>query len=128
MMVQRGFSRTAALVAVVLAVGVFTMVAATGAPAKPAARIAKAGGCHITLAHSVGSSVTTKVRWVNDRTTPIGVYWLNYTGFLVYYESIAPHGSFTQSTFLTQAWVMLNPSFSCVGYFDTSNGTKYVIR
>ena len=127
-MVQRGFSRTAAVVAVVIAVGVVTMVAATGAPAKPAAHVAKAGGCHITLTHSVGGGAATKVRWVNDRTGPIGVYWLNYTGFLVYYESIAPHASFTQSTFLSQAWVMLNGSFDCVGFFNTSKGTQYAIR
>jgi hypothetical protein len=127
-MMQRGFSRTAAAVAVVLAIGVLTMVAATGAPAKPASHIAKAGGCHITLAHSVGGGATTKVRWVNDRTSPIGVYWLNYTGYLVYYESIKPHASFTQTTFRSQAWVMLNGSFNCVGFFDTSNGTQYVIK
>ena len=128
MTVQRGFSRTAAAVAVVLAIGVFTMVAATGAPAKPAAHIAKAGGCHITLAHSVGGGAATKVRLVNDRSTPIGVYWLNYTGFLVYYESIAPHASFTQSTFRSQAWVMLNGAFDCVGFFNTSNGSQYAIK
>ncbi len=128
MTVHRGFSRTAAVVAVALAVGVFTMIAATGAPAKPAAHAAKAGACHITLAHSVGGGATTKVRWVNNRTSPIGVYWLNYTGYLVYYESIAPHASFTQTTFRSQAWVMLNGSFNCVGFFNTSNGTQYVIK
>ena len=127
-MVQRGFSRTAAVVAVVIAVGVVTMVAATGAPAQPAAHAAKAGACHVTLTRSVGGGAPTKVRWVNDRASPIGVYWLNYTGFLVYYESIAPHASFTQSTFRSQAWVMLNGSFDCVGFFNTSKGTQYAIR
>jgi len=128
MTVHRGFSRTAAALAVVVAVGVCTMVVATGAPAKPAARAASAGACHITLTRSVAGGAPTKVRWVNDAAGPIGVYWLNYTGFLVYYESIAPHASFTQSTFRSQAWVMLNGSFDCVGFFNTSNGARYVIR
>ena len=128
MTVQRGFSRTAAVLAVVLAVGVCTMLLATGARAKPAAHAAKAAACHVTLTHSVGGGAATKVRWVNDRSATIGVYWLNYTGFLVYYESIAPHASFTQSTFRSQAWVMLNGSFDCVGFFNTSNGTQYVVR
>ena len=128
MTVQRGFSRTAAVLAVVLAVGVCTMIVASGARAKPAAHAATAAACHVTLAHSVGGGAVTKVRWVNDRTAPVGVYWLNYTGFLVYYESIAPHKSFTQTTFRSQAWVMLNSAFNCVGFFNTSNGTQYVIR
>jgi len=127
MTVDRGFSRAAAATALVLAVGVCSMVLVTGAPAQPAARVA-AGGCHITLTHSIGGGPATKVVWVNDRSTPIGVYWLNYTGYLVYYESVAPHASFTQSTFRSQAWVMLSPSFNCVGYFNTSNGPRYVIR
>ncbi len=101
MTVQRGFSRTAAVLAVGLAIGVCAMLLATGARAKPAAGAASAAACHITLTHSVGGGAATKVRWVNDSTAPIGVYWLNYTGFLVYYESIAPHASFTQSTFPT---------------------------
>ena len=127
MTVQRGFSRTAAALALVAAVGVCAMLLATGARAKPA-HAAKAAACHITMTHSVGGGAATKVRWVNDRTAPIGVYWLNYTGFLVYYESIAPHASFTQSTFRSQAWVMLNSAFDCVGFFNTSNGSQYVIR
>jgi hypothetical protein len=125
---QRGFSRTAAVLAVGLAIGVCAMLLATGARAKPAASPAKAATCHITLTHSVGGGAATKVRWVNDGSVPVGVYWLNYTGFLVYYESIAPHASFTQTTFRSQAWVMLNGAFDCVGFFDTSNGTRYVIR
>ena len=128
MTVQRGFSRTAAVLAVVLAVGVYAMIVATGARAKPAVHVAKAAACHITLKHSVGGGAATKVRWVNDAPTTVGVYWLNYTGFLVYYESIAPHASFSQTTFRSQAWVMLNGAFNCVGFFDTSNGTQYAIK
>ncbi len=125
---HRRFSRTAATIAVVIAAGVCTMVLATGAPAQPRAHAAKASACRITLRRSVGGGATAKVLWVNSRSSAVGVYWLNYTGFLVYYESIAPHGTFTQSTFRDQAWVMLNGSFDCVGFFDTSKGSKYVIR
>ena len=125
---HRRLSRAAAVIAVAIAAGVCAMVLATGAPAQPRAHAAAAGACHITLKYSVGGGAATKVRWVNSRTSTVGVYWLDYTGFLVYYESIAPHGSFTQSTFRDQARVMLSGAFDCVGFFDTSNGSKYVIK
>ena len=80
------------------------------------------------MTHSVGGGAATTVRWVNDRTAPVGVYWRNHSGFLVYRESIKPHASFTQTTFRSQAWVMLDGALDCVGFFDTSNGTRYVIR
>ncbi len=127
MTVHRGFSRAAAAVAVLIAAGAATMVLVTGAPVAARAQAAS-GACHVTLTHSVGGGAPTKVRWVNDRGSPVGVYWLNYTGFLVYYETIAAHASFTQSTFRSQAWVMLNGAFSCVGYFVTSGPPSYVIR
>ena len=68
------------------------------------------------------------MRFVNHDRGPVGVYWLNFQGFLVYYETLARNASFTQSTFRSNAWVMLNGSFNCVGYFVTSSAPQYVIR
>ena len=120
--VRWGMARSAAT-----AVGVSGALT-VGAAQAPAASAAKAAACHITLRRSVGNMPATTVRFVNHDRSAVGVYWLNFTGFLVYYETITPGKSFTQSTFRSNAWVMLNPSFACVGYFVTGSPAQYVIK
>jgi hypothetical protein len=70
----------------------------------------------------------TTIRFVNHHSSAVGVYWLNFQGFLVYYETLAPKASFKQTTFRSNAWVMLNSSFNCVGYVVTSGAPQYVIK
>lgn len=136
MTMRARFSSRSATAAVLVAAGVSALAvgaqSATGrsVTAHVQARVhtAMGGGCHITQPRSIASSTRVKVVFVNHDPGTVGVYWLNYTGFLVYYESIAPHASFTQSTFRSNAWVMLNGSFNCVGYVVTSGAPRYVIR
>ena len=92
------------------------------------ARAATGGACHITQRHSIGGMTATTIRFVNHRSGPVGVYWLNFQGFLVYYETLLPRASFNQVTFRSNAWVMLNTSFNCVGYVATSGAHQYVIK
>lgn len=92
------------------------------------ARVAASGACHITQRHSIGGMPSTTIRFVNHRSAPVGVYWLNFQGFLVYYETLLPKASFNQVTFRANAWVMLNTSFNCVGYVVTSGAHQYVIK
>ena len=95
---------------------------------QPSAHAAKSGSCRITQRQSVGGMPATTIRFVNHSSGAVGVYWLNFQGFLVYYETIAPKASFSQSTFRSNAWVMLNRSFSCIGYVVTSGAPTYVIK
>jgi len=128
------FSSRSATVAVLVAAGVSALAlgaqSATGraVAAQTPAHAAKSGACHITQTRSIGSPTPVKIVFANHEAGPVGVYWLNYTGFLVYYESIAPHASVTQSTFRSAAWVMLNSRFNCVGYVVTGTAPRYVIR
>ena len=92
------------------------------------ASAAKGSACHITQRQSIGGMPATTIRFVNSRSSAVGVYWLNFQGFLVYYETLAPKASFKQSTFRSNAWVMLNSSFNCVGYVVTSGAPQYVIK
>ena len=74
MTLQRGFSRTAAVLAVLLAIGVCAMLLGDRSARQAGAR--RDAGCHLTMTHSVGGGAATKVRWVNDGSAPIGVYRL----------------------------------------------------
>ena len=89
---------------------------------------AAAGGCHVTRSRSGPAKSSTSITFVNSHHSTVGVYWLNYTGYLQFYETIAAGRSFVQRTYKASAWVMLNRSFSCVGYVVPSGQAKYVIH
>jgi hypothetical protein len=123
---------------VVAVVGVSTLALAVSAQsasshssrshAQPQAGTAKGGACRITQTHSIGNTPATTIRFVNHHNGAVGVYWLNFQGFLVYYETLARNASVSQTTFRSNAWVMLSSSFNCVGYVVTSGAPQYVIR
>jgi hypothetical protein len=56
------------------------------------------------------------------------VYWLNYQGYLQWYETLAPKRSVVQHTFKNNPWVMLNSSIRCVGYAIPTGQSKYVVH
>jgi hypothetical protein len=92
-----------------------------------AAAAAKSSACHITQPHSLAGP-PANIRFVNHHHGAVGVYWLNYQGYLVYYETIARNHSVLQKTYRSSAWVMLNSSFSCVGYVVVAHQPKYFIH
>jgi hypothetical protein len=134
MKTQPRFVRSAVTTAAVTVVAVAVLAlagpaASSQSPAsQPEGHAAKGGGCQITQRKSIGGMPAVTIRFVNHDSGPVGVYWLNFQGFLVYYETLAPKASFKQSTFRSNAWVMLNGSFNCVGYVVTSSAPQYVIK
>ena len=89
-----------------------------------------AAGCQITHPKSIGTPplAPTMLKFVNHDRSAVGLYWLNYSGYLQYYGSIAHNGSVKQKTYKQSAWVFLNPSFSCVGYVFVAAQHSYVIK
>ena len=134
MSVHSKFRRGAVAAAAATAVAVSILALAGPAASsqsrlrRPSAHAAQSAPCRITQRQSVGNTPPTKIRFVNHSSGAVGVYWLNFQGFLVYYETIVPNGSFSQSTFRSNAGVMLNRSFNCVGYVVTSGAPTYVIK
>jgi hypothetical protein len=134
MTMQPKFFRTAATTVAVTVIAISALAlagpAATLQPAtsQPQARAAISGPCQITQRQSTAGRPPTTIRFVNHHGSAVAVYWLNFQGFLVYYETLAPNASFKQSTFRSNAWVMLNSSFDCVGYVVTAGAPQYVVR
>ena len=124
----------AAATAAATAVAILTLALAGPAassqsmPPTPLAHASSGGTCRITQRQSTGNTPPVKIRFVNHYGAAVGVYWLNFQGFLVYYETLLPKASFSQSTFRSNAWVMLNSTFNCVGYVVTSGAPTYVIK
>ena len=60
---------------------------------------------------SINGDTPTAVRFVNTSTTQtFQVFWLNYTGQRVLYNTLGPGQSFIQQTFLTHPWVIADTS------------------
>jgi hypothetical protein len=114
----------------VLAALVGTAVSSQSVSTAPYARTlaATGGACHITQSRSGASSVKTTVRFINHRSGTVGLYWLNYQGYLVFYKSIVRHSSFPQVTYRNNAWVVLSGAFNCVGFFVANGAHQYVIK
>ncbi len=55
---------------------------------------------------STSSAIPTEIRFVNELSYPVKVYWLDYQGKRAYYAEVEPHATFTQQTFLTHPWLV----------------------
>jgi VHL beta domain len=60
-----------------------------------------------TLAlRSQDGNTPTSIVFVNDYDKEIVVYWVNYTGHLVFYNFLAPNDFYIQQTYLTHPWIV----------------------
>jgi hypothetical protein len=63
---------------------------------------------------SQASEVTLSLTFVNDTTVRVSVYWIDFAGARVFYNSLEPGASYTQSTYVTHPWVVVDPSGKCL--------------
>ena len=95
---------------------------------QPQSLAAKGAACRITQSRSIPSAQLTNIRFINHHKGTVGVYWLNYQGNLVFYKTLTRNAQFVQASFRSNAWVVLNVSFNCVGYVVASGVHQYVIK
>lgn len=100
-----------------IALGLAVVVAiALWAQAGGAAGVRAAGACQITQTKSLAGKVRATVKFVNKTAGTVQLYWLSYTGTLVYYYTVPPGKSLAVKTWATNPWLALNSKFACVGY------------
>ena len=69
------------------------------------------------VARSLHAQHATEVVFKNIGTHAVRIWWLNYTGKRVLYQTLAPGESYTQSTYLTHPWIATNKHGQCVGLY-----------
>src|SRR5277367_3243090 len=62
----------------------------------------------------------TDLTWVNRGSKPVKVYWLNFRGERILYDSIPPGGQHKQQTFVGHNWLVTTPAEQCLGIFETA--------
>jgi hypothetical protein len=69
------------------------------------------------VARSLHAQHATEVVFKNNNTHAVRIWWLNYTGKRVWYQTLAPGESYTQSTYLTHPWIATDKQGRCVGLY-----------
>lgn len=68
-------------------------------------------------ARSLHAQHATEVVFKNKGTGAVRIWWLDYKGKRVWYQTLAPGESYTQSTYLTHPWVATDKHERCVGLY-----------
>lgn len=63
------------------------------------------------------SETTTTMAFVNRSAGPVSVYWLDFGGSRVRYQVLEAGTSYTQQTYLTHPWVVVDAQGRCRGPF-----------
>jgi Tol biopolymer transport system component len=63
--------------------------------------------CNITQDRSTSGDTPTSITFNNVSGRTVDVYWLDYEGNRVYYNTLAPGQGYTQQTYLTHPWVII---------------------
>lgn len=56
----------------------------------------------------------TTLRFQNDSSQQVNVYWLNYSGARVLYAVLAPGVGYDQGTFTSHPWVLTDAAGTCI--------------
>jgi von Hippel-Lindau disease tumor suppressor protein len=57
---------------------------------------------------SRASDVSLHLEFANDTDGPIFIYWLDFEGHRVHYNTLAPGESYEQQTYVTHPWVVVD--------------------
>ncbi len=106
-----GRRRRAAVLVVAVA-----LVWACGSLARPG--IARAdSNCAITQDHSITGDTPSTIEFSNASGATVDIYWLDYVGQRVFYNTLADGQGYQQETWLTHPWVAIDQeNGACLGY------------
>ena len=69
----------------------------------------------------------TRVEFINKLQIVIQLFWLNYEGQRVFYNSLPPGKSYVQQTYVTHPWVATNAAGGCLSIYQPSSTPRTVI-
>ena len=89
--------------------------------------------CVIAVDHSISGDQPSQITFDNQSGRTVDVWWLDYEGNRVHYNTLGPEGSYLQETWITHPWVITEGgeggSGDCLGYtISTQPSQTYVIQ
>ena len=67
---------------------------------------------------SDASNTAATIRFDNGRSSPVRVYWLDFAGRRVLYQTLAAGQTMYQPTYLSHRWVVATEDDRCLGIFE----------
>lgn len=93
---------------------------------RPAGMVQNCGREHSLV--STEFSAPTSIEFVNNGSQLVKIYWIDYAGGRVFYNSLNSGQSYVQKTFVTHPWIFTNANNQCLGiYLPTPQETKVSI-
>ena len=84
---------------------------------------------------SISASQTAIVRFINQGSQTLTIYWVNYQGSAVFFGTLRSGDTYTLYTYTTHPWLVANPRDEVVAVFapyttasDTASNTDIVIK
>jgi len=67
-----------------------------------------------SLSSPNGGVQPTSIKFVNQTSSELKIYWINFTGGLTFYHDLLPNETVTQGTFLQHPWYITTEDEECV--------------
>jgi hypothetical protein len=78
-----------------------------------------------TIRSTAGDSPTT-IQFTNRTTQTVRVFWLDYEGKRVLYNTLEAGATYVQGTFLTHPWILVGADETCYGIWLPTTGASSV--
>ncbi|MEA5618208.1 hypothetical protein VB711_10225 [Cronbergia sp. UHCC 0137] len=75
---------------------------------------------------SRSGKIATEITFINQRSTPVKLFWLDYSGQRKFYGLITPSNKITQSTYVTHPWVITDSIDNCQGVYYPDDQPRIV--
>jgi von Hippel-Lindau disease tumor supressor len=63
---------------------------------------------------SLAGDISTHFTFSNTTSDNLSIYWLDYTGKRVKYYDLAKYSQYTQQTYVSHPWVVVNSQGRCI--------------
>ena len=73
---------------------------------------------------SISASQTAIVRFINQGSQTLTIYWVNYQGSAVFYSNLRSGGTYAVITYGTHPWLVANPRDEVVAVFAPYTAAK----
>ena len=94
-------------------------------PARPGPEL-RVGSCALSDYRSLEALVPASIRFTNTAPTGRRLFWMNYAGQRVLFNTLAPLASVTQPTFMSHWWLVADESDNCTGFYRPEYGSSVV--
>jgi hypothetical protein len=102
---------------VLILIGLICLVAVTLVEAATHATPTHSSMNHVacgTPQRSLVSDISLHLVFANHTHGSVSIYWLDFTGERVWYNTLAPGESYSQQTYVTHPWVIVDADGRCL--------------